>query len=352
MIEVKNLVKDYGKHHAVKDISFSVPDGQIVGLLGPNGAGKSTTMNIMTGYISATSGEVKIGGYDILEQPLQAKRLIGYLPEIPPLYEDMTVEEYLNFICDLKGIRKKAEKEASINEVTEAVKISDMRKRLIKNLSKGYKQRVGLAQALIGNPPLLILDEPTVGLDPNQIIEIRSLIKSLGEKHTIILSSHILSEVNAVCDYVLIIDKGTLVAEDTPEHLSEDFSDTDSIILSVKGEKEKIESVLKASKYIKDYKITGEKEDIVDVQAKTATKDDIRDNLFFEFAEEKLPIIKMERESLSLEDVFLKLTGQDAAEVESEAKKASEQIEKQSRHRFSFKRKKKTESEEVKEEDK
>ena len=323
MIEVKNLVKDYGKHHAVKDISFSVPDGQIVGLLGPNGAGKSTTMNIMTGYISATSGEVKIGGYDILEQPLQAKKLIGYLPEIPPLYEDMTVEEYLNFICDLKGIRKKTEKESSINEVTEAVKISDMKKRLIKNLSKGYKQRVGLAQALIGNPPLLILDEPTVGLDPNQIIEIRSLIKSLGEKHTIILSSHILSEVNAVCDYVLIIDKGTLVAEDTPEHLSEDFS---------------------------DYKITGEKEDIVDVQAKTATKEDIRDNLFFEFAEEKLPIIKMERESLSLEDVFLKLTGQDVEEVESEAKKASEQIEKQSHHGFSFKRKKK--AEDVKEEDK
>ena len=381
MIEVKNLVKDYGKHHAVKDISFSVPDGQIVGLLGPNGAGKSTTMNIMTGYISATSGEVKIGGYDILEQPLQAKKLIGYLPEIPPLYEDMTVEEYLNFICDLKGIRKKTEKESSINEVTEAVKISDMKKRLIKNLSKGYKQRVGLAQALIGNPPLLILDEPTVGLDPNQIIEIRSLIKSLGEKHTIILSSHILSEVNAVCDYVLIIDKGTLVAEDTPEHLSEDFSDTDSIILSVKGDKEKakvaedtpehlsedfsdtdsiilsvkgdkekVEKVLKASEYIKDYKITGEKEDIVDVQAKTATKEDIRDNLFFEFAEEKLPIIKMERESLSLEDVFLKLTGQDVEEVESEAKKASEQIEKQSHHGFSFKRKKK--AEDVKEEDK
>lgn len=343
MIEVKNLVKDYGKHHAVKDISFSVPDGQIVGLLGPNGAGKSTTMNIMTGYISATSGEVKIGGYDILEQPLQAKKMIGYLPEIPPLYEDMTVEEYLNFICDLKGIRKKAEKESSINEVTEAVKIADMRGRLIKNLSKGYKQRVGLAQALIGNPPLLILDEPTVGLDPNQIIEIRSLIKSLGEKHTIILSSHILSEVNAVCDYVLIIDKGTLVAEDTPEHLSEDFSETDNILLSVKGSQEQVEKVLKASEYIKDYKITGEKDGIVDVQAKTATKEDIRDNLFFEFAEEKLPIIKMERESLSLEDVFLKLTGQDVEEVESEAKKASEQIEKQSHHTFSFKRKKKKE---------
>ena len=344
MIEVKNLVKDYGKHHAVKDISFSVPDGQIVGLLGPNGAGKSTTMNIMTGYISATSGEVKIGGYDILEQPIQAKKLIGYLPEIPPLYEDMTVAEYLNFICDLKGIRKKTEKESSINEVTEAVKISDMKGRLIKNLSKGYKQRVGLAQALIGNPPLLILDEPTVGLDPNQIIEIRALIKSLGQKHTIILSSHILSEVNAICDYVLIIDKGTLVAEDTPEHLSEDFSDTDNINMSAKGSREQVEEVLKVSEYIRDYKIIDEKDGIVDVQAKTATKEDIRDNLFFEFADEKLPIIKMERESLSLEDVFLKLTGQDVEEVESEAKKASEQIEKQGHHGFSFKRKKKADS--------
>ena len=203
----------------------------------------------------------------------------------------MTVAEYLNFICDLKGIRKKTEKESSINEVTEAVKISDMKGRLIKNLSKGYKQRVGLAQALIGNPPLLILDEPTVGLDPNQIIEIRALIKSLGQKHTIILSSHILSEVNAICDYVLIIDKGTLVAEDTPEHLSEDFSDTDNINMSVKGSREQVEEVLKVSEYIRDYKIIDEKDGIVDVQAKTATKEDIRDNLFFEFAEEKLPII-------------------------------------------------------------
>ena len=211
-----------------------------------------------------------------------------------------------------------------------------MKGRLIKNLSKGYKQRVGLAQALIGNPPLLILDEPTVGLDPNQIIEIRALIKSLGQKHTIILSSHILSEVNAICDYVLIIDKGTLVAED--------FSDTDNINMSVKGSREQVEEVLKVSEYIRDYKIIDEKDGIVDVQAKTATKEDIRDNLFFEFAEEKLPIIKMERESLSLEDVFLKLTGQDVEEVESEAKKASEQIEKQGHHGFSFKRKKKADS--------
>ena len=242
MIEVKNLVKDYGKHHAVKDISFSVPDGQIVGLLGPNGAGKSTTMNIMTGYISATSGEVKIGGYDILEQPIQAKKLIGYLPEIPPLYEDMTVAEYLNFICDLKGIRKKTEKESSINEVTEAVKISDMKGRLIKNLSKGYKQRVGLAQALIGNPPLLILDEPTVGLDPKQIIEIRDLIKSLSKKHTVILSSHILSEVRAVCDYIFIISHGKLVASEETEELVERMSGGQVIELKLKAEEEKITS--------------------------------------------------------------------------------------------------------------
>ena len=214
MIEVSNLVKDYGNHHAVKDISFTVDDGQIVGLLGPNGAGKSTTMNIMTGYISATSGTVKIGGCDILEEPIQAKKLIGYLPELPPLYEDMTVGEYLSFVCDLKGIRKKEDKIAAVTEVEEAVKITEVKGRLIKNLSKGYKQRVGLAQALIGNPPLLILDEPTVGLDPNQIIEIRSLIKSLAGKHTIILSSHILSEVNAICDYVLIIDKGMVIDAD------------------------------------------------------------------------------------------------------------------------------------------
>lgn len=344
MIEVKNLVKDYGKHHAVKDISFSVPEGQIVGLLGPNGAGKSTTMNIITGYISATSGEVKIGGYDIFEEPLMAKKLIGYLPEIPPLYENMTVEEYLNFVCDLKGIRKKEEKNSSIQEVTEAVKISDIRGRLIKNLSKGYRQRVGLAQALIGNPPLLILDEPTVGLDPNQIIEIRSLIKSLGKKHTIILSSHILSEVNAVCDYVLIIDKGSLVAEDTPENLSEHFSKNDRISMSVKGEKEAVEEVLRASSHIKEYRITGEKEGIVDVEAQTPSGKDVRDDLFFEFAEQKLPIIKMERENLSLEDVFLKLTGQDAQTVESEAEKATEKIEKQ-RH-FHFRKKKKEKGEE------
>ena len=325
MIEVKNLVKDYGKHHAVKDISFSVPDGQIVGLLGPNGAGKSTTMNIMTGYISATSGTVKIGGCDILEEPIQAKKLIGYLPELPPLYEDMTVGEYLSFVCDLKGIRKKEDKIAAVTEVEEAVKITEVKGRLIKNLSKGYKQRVGLAQALIGNPPLLILDEPTVGLDPNQIIEIRSLIKSLAGKHTIILSSHILSEVNAICDYVLIIDKGILVAEDTPENLSRHFADKNRILLSIKGERTQVEEALEASLYLESFEITSEHDDIIDVTAESSSEKDVRDELFFEFADKKLPIVKMETENLSLEDVFLKLTGQDIDEMQNEENESQEE---------------------------
>ncbi len=317
MIEVTNLVKDYGNHHAVKGISFTVGEGQIVGLLGPNGAGKSTTMNIMTGYISSTAGKVKIGEYDMFEQPLKAKKLIGYLPEMPPIYEEMTVEEYLNFVCSLKGIRKKKDRMENIAEVEEAVRITDVKGRLIKNLSKGYKQRVGLAQALIGNPPLLILDEPTVGLDPNQIIEIRALIKKLGEKHTIILSSHILSEVNAICDYVLIIDKGLLVAEDTPENLSEHFADKNRILLSVKGEKELIEQALEESEYIASYTVTGENEGVLDVTVETSVKEDVRDALFFEFADKKLPIVKMETETLSLEEVFLKLTGKEGEEEES-----------------------------------
>ena len=317
MIEVTNLVKDYGNHHAVKGISFTVGEGQIVGLLGPNGAGKSTTMNIMTGYISSTAGKVKIGEYDMFEQPLKAKKLIGYLPEMPPIYEEMTVEEYLNFVCSLKGIRKKKDRMENIAEVEEAVRITDVKGRLIKNLSEGYKQRVGLAQALIGNPPLLILDEPTVGLDPNQIIEIRALIKKLGEKHTIILSSHILSEVNAICDYVLIIDKGLLVAEDTPENLSEHFADKNRILLSVKGEKELIEQALEESEYIASYTVTGENEGVLDVTAETSVKEDVRDALFFEFADKKLPIVKMETETLSLEEVFLKLTGKEGEEEES-----------------------------------
>ena len=321
MIEVKNLVKDYGKHHAVKDISFSVPDGQIVGLLGPNGAGKSTTMNIMTGYISATSGEVKIGGYDILEQPIQAKKLIGYLPEIPPLYEDMTVAEYLNFICDLKGIRKKTEKESSINEVTEAVKISDMKGRLIKNLSKGYKQRVGLAQALIGNPPLLILDEPTVGLDPKQIIEIRDLIRKLGENHTVILSSHILSEVSAVCDHIMIIAHGKLVASDSPENLQKLMSGSMELDLEVKGSIAAVKSALQEISQIDRIEENTEaSKNIAKLKVISKENADIREQVFYALADAKLPILEMTHAEKSLEHIFLELT-EDVAPSQPEKKK-------------------------------
>ena len=233
MIEIKNLKKDYGGHLAVNNISFTVNDGEILGFLGPNGAGKSTTMNIITGYLSATDGSAIINGYDILEDPKSAKREIGYLPEIPPLYLDMTVKEYLNFVYELKGV--KLPKGPHIEEICRLVKIKNVYHRLIKNLSKGYKQRVGIAQALIGNPKVLILDEPTVGLDPKQIIEIRNLIRMLGKHHTVILSSHILPEIQAVCDRVIVINKGRIIADDTPENLSTNLSDDHSISVVLEG---------------------------------------------------------------------------------------------------------------------
>lgn len=306
MIKVNHLVKNYGNHQAVKDISLHVKKGQIVGLLGPNGAGKSTTMNVLTGYISATDGEVIVGGYDILEEPLKAKTQIGYLPEIPPLYMDMAVEEYLVFAAKLKKV-KKTELKEEVNRVMEAAQITDVSHRLIKNLSKGYRQRVGLAQALLGNPPILILDEPTVGLDPNQIIEIRELIRELGKDHTVILSSHILSEVSAVCDYIIIIDNGTIVAEDTTENLTENFSDKARVKMTVKGTAEEVEAVLKACKYIVGYTLE-EKDGMILVDAKTDSNEDRRDELFFAFADQKLPVVQMEQETLSLEEIFLKLT--------------------------------------------
>lgn len=306
MIKVKHLVKNYGTHQAVKDISFRVEPGQIVGLLGPNGAGKSTTMNILTGYISATDGEVSVGGFDILDDPLKAKAQIGYLPEIPPLYVDMTVTEYLTFAAKLKKV-KKSELKAEAERVMEAAKITDVADRLIKNLSKGYKQRVGLAQALLANPPILILDEPTVGLDPNQIIEIRELITELGKEHTVILSSHILSEVSAVCDYIIIIDGGQIVAEDTTKNLIRNFSDRGSIKLTVKGPKDAVEEVLKKCPFILEFTVD-EKEAMSYVEAKTDSKADRRDEVFFAFAGERLPVVQMEQETLSLEEIFLKLT--------------------------------------------
>lgn len=308
MIEVKNLVKKYGAHIAVDHLDFTVEKGKIYGFLGPNGAGKSTTMNMITGYIASTQGEILIDGHNILEEPEEAKRRIGYLPEIPPLYMDMTVWEYLSFAAELKGI-KKEKREQNIKEVMSTTKLSDMKNRLIKNLSKGYKQRTGLAQALLGYPEILILDEPTVGLDPKQIIEIRDLIKSLGKKHTVILSSHILSEVSAVCDHVLIIDRGKLVASDSPENLSRVMTGANSLDLTVKGKEEEIRKALDMVENIEEIicrqsMISG----ACDFTVKVSGDKDIRENIFFALAEAKRPILKMQSTNMTLEEVFLKLT--------------------------------------------
>ena len=243
MIEVKNLVKKYGNHTAVDHLNFTIEEGHVYGFLGPNGAGKSTTMNIMTGYLGATEGEVLINGHDILKEPEEAKKQIGYLPELPPLYMEMTVREYLEFVAELKGIAKN-KREESINEVEKMVKIWEVENRLIRNLSKGYRQRVGLAQAVLGFPKIIILDEPSVGLDPKQIIEIRELIRQLSKKHTVILSSHILAEVREVCDYILIISKGKLVASDTPENLERNLGDSDLIEIETKASPDEVRRIL------------------------------------------------------------------------------------------------------------
>lgn len=308
MIEVKNLVKKYGEHVAVDQLNFSIDEGKIYGFLGPNGAGKSTTMNMLTGYIASTEGDIFIDGHNILEEPEAAKKCIGYLPELPPLYFDMTVMEYLKFAAELKDIPKERRME-SIEEVLELTKIQDVRNRLIKNLSKGYRQRVGLAQAILGYPPVIILDEPTVGLDPKQIIEIRDLIKSLGEKHTVILSSHILSEVSAVCDYVLIIDHGKLVASDTPEHLSRLMAGEDSLEMTVKGDEEKVREVFSQVEDIDEIVFHGESaQGCWDITVKAKEERDIREAVFYALAEAGCPILKMQNSNMTLEDVFLKLT--------------------------------------------
>ena len=277
MIEVKNLVKKYGDHTAVDHLSFHVDKGQIYGFLGPNGAGKSTTMNIMTGYIASTSGEVLIDGHNILEEPEAAKKCIGYLPEQPPLYFDMTVAEYLKFAAELKKVPKN-ERETQIEQVMELTGITAMANRLIKNLSKGYKQRVGLAQAILGYPEIIILDEPTVGLDPKQIIEIRELIRKLSEEHTIILSSHILSEVSAVCDYIMIINHGKLVASDTTENLMNHSLGSNTLELTVKGEKQDVEKMLRDVEEIQKLEWKpGENEKTVSMVITTEEKTDIRE---------------------------------------------------------------------------
>ena len=308
MIEVNNLVKRYGDHTAVDHLSFKIEKGKIYGFLGPNGAGKSTTMNMITGYIASTEGTVTIDGHDILDEPEEAKKCIGYLPEMPPLYFDMTVGEYMSFVADLKKIPKN-QKKSMVEEVMEMVKITDMKNRLIKNLSKGYRQRVGLAQAILGYPEVIILDEPTVGLDPKQIIEIRDLIKSLKKKHTVILSSHILSEVSAVCDYVLIISHGKLVASDTPENLGKLAEGSNTLNLLVKGDKDHIRIALGQISDIKDIKIEDAKEEHAwNVMLSTKEDMDIREEVFFKMADAHCPILEMQSKKVSLEEIFLELT--------------------------------------------
>ena len=350
MIEVKNLVKDYGGHLAVDHLSFTVEDGQIYGFLGPNGAGKSTTMNIMTGYIGATEGDVLINGHNILEEPEEAKKCIGYLPELPPLYVDMTVMEQLEFAAELKRIPKK-ERKSAIGEVVALAKLEDVQGRLIRNLSKGYRQRVGLAQAVLGMPPVIILDEPTVGLDPKQIIEIRDMIRELGEKHTVILSSHILSEVSAVCDHILIIDRGKLIASDTPENLERQMAGAAGMELLVKGQEEEIREILEAidgaeeiavsesgeegvrkvtfqlmgENCLEDGAEDAEREESDEREESEENEDmniipqtDIRETIFFAFADRRIPILSMNTSKASLEEVFLELTADNASGAEGE----------------------------------
>ena len=296
MIEVQNLTKRYGAHCAVQNISFQVDEGEILGFLGPNGAGKTTTMNILTGYLSASEGVAKINGHDVLEEPNEAKAAIGYLPEQPPLYLDMTVREYLDFMYDLK--KCKLPRQKHIAEICRLVKIEDVYGRLIKNLSKGYKQRVGFAQALIGNPPVLILDEPTVGLDPNQIIEIRSLIKSLGKHHTVILSSHILPEIEAVCDRIVVINKGVIVADDTPKALSEKYSSDRRMLVRGAGPEG-------------DVQVTalGVREPgICEYAVEPSEGADIRRELFERLAARNWPLMGLKSMEMTLEDIFTMLT--------------------------------------------
>ena len=321
MIEVKNLCKNYGNKQAVNNISLSAAESEILGFLGPNGAGKSTTMNILTGYLSSSGGEALINGVDILEDPVAAKKDIGYLPEQPPLYLDMTVDEDLGFVYSLKKCR--LPKKSHLDEICGLVKITDVRGRVIRNLSKGYRQRVGLAQALVGNPKVLILDEPTVGLDPKQIIEIRTLIKRLGKNHTVILSSHILSEVQAVCDRIVVIDKGKLVANDTAEHLSHNLSADHKLTVQIEGPAKEVQSLLSGIPDMVEVHLnrTVEK-NVTEYELNAKEGADIRREVFKRMASRNYPILLMRSSELTLEEIFLKLTtGDFYGNIENGAKK-------------------------------
>lgn len=306
MIEIKNIVKKYGSIYAVNDISFKIDAGEVVGFLGPNGAGKSTTMNILTGYLSATSGSAKIDGVDILENPIKAKRRIGFLPEQPPLYLDMTVNEYLSFVCDLKHCSLNHKKH--IDEICEVVGISDVRGRIIGHLSKGYRQRVGIAQALVGNPPVLIFDEPTVGLDPKQIIEVRSLIRSLGKKHTVILSTHILSEVKAACDRIIVIDKGKIVADELTKDIGRAVKGTRKFSAKICGDPKTVIKILKGIDGIVAVSDQGQSEDdsreyIIEADSSI----DIKKPLFYALCDARMPLVGLSAAGENLEEIFISI---------------------------------------------
>ena len=310
MSEVKNLVKRYGNHAAVNDLSFTVETGKVVGFLGPNGAGKSTTMNMITGYIAPTEGEVLIDGIDIMDEPELAKKNIGYLPEIPPLYPDLKVREYLSFVAELKKVSKK-DRDIEVHKIMSKTKTLDVSERLIKHLSKGYKQRVGLAGAMMGNPDILILDEPTVGLDPSQIIEMRELIRELSKNHTVLLSSHIMQEISAVCDEIIIINEGKMITKDTPENITKKMVDTNGVHVVVNGDKTKLKEALRTISGIKNVSYDNDKdteEDTTGLTIYCAEDEDIRVDLFYALAKAECPLIEMNKLDTSLEDAFLALT--------------------------------------------
>ena len=310
MIEVRNLTKQYGQHRAIDNINFSIGAGEVVGFLGPNGAGKTTTMNIMTGFIAATSGDVTIDGLDIIAEPERAKANIGYLPDTPPVYLDMRVEEYLNFVANIKGVKRSQQKEMVKYAMTQ-VSIDDIPRRLIRNLSRGYKQRVGLAQAMIGNPKVIIMDEPTIGLDPKQIIEMRDVVRNLGKKHTVILSSHIMQEVSAVCDRMMIINRGKIVASGTPQTLSQDINrGASSIQVRIKGDSEQIQNAINEFPVVKVISTqAGAEQGTTDLSLSGQENQDIRETIFHCMSKNNLPILHMKTTEMSLEEIFLSLTG-------------------------------------------
>ena len=320
MIEINGIYKNFGAKQALRDVSFNVAEGEIMGFLGPNGAGKTTTMNILTGYLSATAGTARIDGVDVLEKPLVAKSKIGFLPEQPPLYMDMTVKEYLNFVYGLENCR--LPRAQHIKEICEVVRIGDVYGRIIKNLSKGYRQRVGIAQALIGNPKVLIFDEPTVGLDPKQIIEIRNLIKLLGKEHTVILSTHILPEVQAVCDRIVVIDKGVIVANEKTEDLINAVEGSRRLIAKIVGPEDEVLKMLRATPGVKYAELLGRRDtDSFSYMLESEDKVDIRKPLFYNLARSGLPLIGLEGMELNIEDIFIRLIDRDKEKAKKGAKK-------------------------------